>query len=440
MRWLREKLRKGQVRLLTLKSSTFRISYSMILAFAIVFLIKVPVGANEVPTGTSLLIKEYYDELSRRDNCSYIYYDLQGGLNSMNNPEAIYNNRRITLVEPYKFGYAFAGWFIDSNYRYKVTSLRYKEGQPYVLHAKWNRKVDNINSVENYSYDSGHTLKDCDYSFLYDINIPGMPGTKEKDFLNNLIFSPSQCPQGLCIAKDFILVTSYSEGEECPGELIVFDRKSGEYLFTLAMDPVSHLGGIAFDGENIWVCNSSEKSIERLSYDFVENMARKNSGGLINAIDVVDIYKVDNIPSCITYFRNRLWIGTHTKVFKSNLVAYHFNKEDDSLNRLSSYRIPARVQGIAFDDYGKVYLSTSYGRKSSSYLKVYRSLTEMDSKTRNPYKSIEMPPCSEEVDIDGDTIYMIFESAGEKYFEGTDGKGSSDSPIDKILTIDIDSL
>ena len=64
----------------------------------------------------------------------------------------------------------------------------------------------------------------------------------------------------------------------------------------------------------------------------------------------------------------------------------------------------------------------------------------MDSKTRNPYKSIEMPPCSEEVDIDGDTIYMIFESAGEKYFEGTDGKGSSDSPIDKILTIDIDSL
>ena len=155
----------------------------MILAFAIVFLIKVPVGANEVPTGTSLLIKEYYDELSRRDNCSYIYYDLQGGLNSMNNPEAIYNNRRITLVEPYKFGYAFAGWFIDSNYRYKVTSLRYKEGQSYVLHAKWNRKVDNINSVlgldiaKSILFSKGINItkdnigKECNYDFIQALTI-----------------------------------------------------------------------------------------------------------------------------------------------------------------------------------------------------------------------------------------------------------------------------
>ena len=68
-------------------------------------------------------------------------------------------------------------------------------------------------------------------------------GVKYSVFRIQWFFMPA-LPFRLCVAKDFILVTSYSEGEECPGELIVFDRKSGEYLFTLAMDPVSHLGGL----------------------------------------------------------------------------------------------------------------------------------------------------------------------------------------------------
>lgn len=39
---------------------------------------------------------------------------------------------------------------------------------------------------------------------------------------------------------------------------MVFDRETGEYMVTLGMDENSHLGGIAFDGDNVWVCNSYE--------------------------------------------------------------------------------------------------------------------------------------------------------------------------------------
>ncbi|MFR8038171.1 hypothetical protein [Clostridium fessum] len=31
-----------------------------------------------------------------------------------------------------------------------------------------------------------------------DLEIPGMPSTREKDFLDNLISSEGQCPVGLC--------------------------------------------------------------------------------------------------------------------------------------------------------------------------------------------------------------------------------------------------
>ena len=122
------------------------------------------------------------------------------------------------------------------------------------------------------------------------------------------------------------------------------------------------------------------------------------------------------------------------------MKAYFYDKKSDSLKTLSTYKIPAKVQGIAFDEDGAVYLSTSYGRRSSSYIRKYFSVIQMASKTDSPAVSIEMPPGSEEIDINDGKLSVIFESAGEKYFEGTDGKGVSTSPIDKILQIDLDSL
>ena len=221
---------------------------------------------------------------------------------------------------------------------------------------------------------------------------------------------------------------------------MVIDKESGDYLFTLGMDPASHLGGIAFDGENVWVCNSSKNAIERISYDFIELMASQNPGEVVDATDVVDIYKVSNTPSCITFYGNRLWIATHTKIINSKMKAYFYDKKSDTLKALSTYKIPSKVQGIAFDEDGAVYLSTSYGRRSSSYIKKYASVIEMASEPDSPITAIEMPPGSEEIDIDDGKLCVIFESAGEKYFEGTDGKGVSTSPIDKILQIDLDSF
>ena len=52
----------------------------------------------------------------------------------------------------------------------------------------------------------------------------------------------------------------------------------------------------------------------------------------------------------------------------------------------------------------------------------------------------EMPPCSEEIAIADDNVYVLFESASLRYFEGTDGKGNSSSPIDKVLEVTVASI
>ena len=51
--------------------------------------------------------------------------------------------------------------------------------------------------------------------------------------------------------------------------------------------------------------------------------------------------------------------------------------------------------------------------------------------------AVALPPMAEEVEINGDEVYILFESSAMMYLEGTDGKGKSDSPIDKIISVDL---
>ena len=438
--WQRNRLKRGQVNLLTWKNSLF-----IFLIF--ILMVCIDPESTKGDSGSFAPILTMFEADTDSEVC-YLVYEVNGGLLPCENVQKLYKDEpEYKLVTPYRYGYRFRGWYVNSNYTGKITYMTPEYFQDRVVYAKWERINDNEYNVENYEYTSKSTirnkvlhLKDLEYSFCNDISIPGMPETKEEDFLKQYVFSQSQIPQGMCFTEEFVLITSYSTEEECLGSLIVIERDTGEHLVTLGMDENSHLGGIAFDGNNVWVCNSEKKTLERISYDFIETMAYQNRGGVVDATDVVDSYPVENSPSCITYHGGRLWVATHTLVLDSKMVAYHMNSVTDELEKLSEYKIPAKVQGIAFDESGNVYLSTSYGRKVSSYLKKYSSVAALATSPNKPDLQIEMPPCSEEIDIHDGNIYVLFESAGEKYYEGTDGLGKSVSPIDRILCISLEEL
>lgn len=303
-------------------------------------------------------------------------------------------------------------------------------------------KTDNEWNVMHYPYTIKSTktqmlLKDQKFSFLDFLDIPGMPETKNSDYENRYIFSTEQYPQGLCITEDYYLITSYSGGEENLGELMVFDKYTGEYLLTLGMDEKSHLGGIAYDGENIWVCNSYYNALERISYNAIGFWVTFGKGKVIDITNLVDVYPIDCPPSCIAYYDGSLWIATHNIWMNSNMWEYHYDRERDTLTAQSTCQIPSQVQGVTFTEEGEVYLSISYGRRNSSYIKKYSSVKSMNENPEDYELLIELPPCSEELMYDKGNLYILFESAGEKYLEGTDGLGKSICPIDKILVIDL---
>lgn len=378
----------------------------------------------------------------------HIVYALNGGNNHEDNPYILTKEQLpVTLQVPMREGYNFAGWFTESNYKHKITTIDSSNADNMVLFAKWTKPIDNEGNVELYSYKSSSMidsnqkkLTECAYRFLDELNIPGMPATREKDYLNNIICSESQCFQGLCFTKELILMTAYAEESEQPGSLLIFDRSSGAYLATLGMKKKSHLGGLAYDGENIWICHSNSNTLERISYEYILMVAQTATGCYVDASALSVEYEVKNKPSCITCYGGRIWVATCDKRFHTRLYSYSYSETLNTLTAMSSYMLPSKVQGVAFDDKGAVYLSTSYGRSNSSYLKIYDSLMKLDKEPDKPARKVEMPPCSEEIVIWNDNLYVLFESASKKYFEGTDGNGTSASPIDKVLEVEVASV
>lgn len=383
------------------------------------------------------------------DACLFVAYALNGGTNHEDNKSIIYESDfPFTLEVPTREGYNFAGWYTDSNFKNKISELNPSMVSELVLFAKWTKQIDNYHNVEAYSYktrysqaeDNQKLLTDCDYSFWEEMNIPGMPKTRERDYLNRYITQAAQCMQGLCTTPDYILMTSYAESDTIPGTLMIFDRETGAYLVSITMKVNSHLGGVTYDGENIWICHSESKTLERIDYRFVQRIAESGARYCVDVSGISTEYQIKDSPSCIASYGGRIWVATHTTVFDGEMVSYLYNPETDQLTAMSEYKVPKKVQGVAFDETGAIYFSTSYGRKNSSYLKAYTSLIELNQNPENPTVEVEMPPCSEGVAFENGSLLVLFESASEKYFEGTDGKGKSTAPLDTLLEIEIASL
>lgn len=113
-------------------------------------------------------------------------------------------------------------------------------------------------------------------------------------------------------------------------------------------------------------------------------------------------------------------------------------------------QIPYYVQGLTFTSDGKAVFSRSRGRNQTkkrflSELMVFDAtwntgeLWDTNEKWEESM-AVSLPPMAEEAEMIGDELYIVFESAAMTYLEGTDGGGRSDSPIDRIITVNLSEL
>jgi hypothetical protein len=245
------------------------------------------------------------------------------------------------------------------------------------------------------------------------IIIPGLINTNVGGFQ-----STSMCPQGITFAKNYLLITAYDLADEENSVVYVMDKKSKELLTTLVLPTDAHVGGICYDGKNIYLTTGSKVSV----FYYSDIVAAVKSGKASVAVNFHSVCKVGFSASYITFYHDKLWVGSYNELKTTKLYSYYVDDFDTyvSLTKSDAVTMPTRVQGIAFTKEGYLLISRScqlykglrgYMRQIDIYLPEFSEEDSGSMDLGDCLKFVYVPSMNEGIAIDGNYLYVLFESA-----------------------------
>ena len=268
-------------------------------------------------------------------------------------------------------------------------------------------------------------------------------------------------PQGLCHTDDYTIITAYNGNQKYRSQitllsqnpeemellgllsfdnramLIILDNETNEEVSVLRLPDDNHVGGIATDGENLYIAKSSEYEISVIEYNNLKECIQNNE----NQIDYDKNFECKNFPSYITYNDDKLWVGTWRNEniidYQSKMCAYEI--KDDGLEKVNEFVIPQYSNGACFvDKYNQklLVLSVSNGRYMDSFIMAYR--VDKDKNDIEKIGQIKAPPLAENIDLVDENLNILFES-GSPVYSGITGKSTA-YPIDGYMSVNIDKL
>lgn len=295
-----------------------------------------------------------------------------------------------------------------------------------------------------FSFDSEYTAAKVTFADFRSLvneqktNIP-IPGVKKTVFPGGEI-SEDMVPQGICVARKYVLVTAYDHEGVHNSVLYIIsieNRNSPELVSTMVLPDKNHVGGVTFDGEYVWLAKSTSKKLSAIKFDTIENAANSKNGSYV----LNEYYKnvsCDTTASFVTYYNGVIWVGLFDEANDGTLYGYNLvkNGEDFSLSQKYILPVPRQTQGAAFTERdGKLYLmtSSSYGVFIPSKLCLFEVALGSDVTKVTQVKQFEFPPMAEEIEFYNGSLFVMFESAAKEY---STGSGKALMPIDRICVLD----
>jgi hypothetical protein len=285
--------------------------------------------------------------------------------------------------------------------------------------------------------------------------IPGLMGTETLIFgekeANDIC--TSMTPQGLAVTEDYLLISSYCHSSTHNSVIYVLDKKNHEFIKEIVLRNKSHVGGLAYDTvhHNLWISGMSRgiPQVNAITLKQLEDYSFQKDYQPITYSQSYDLYAISR-SSFMTYHDNALYVGYFTENTASVLEEYNI-VDDGTLATQSTARtleltdsitpialpsdmrvITEQAQGAAFYK-DKLLVSHSYGILPSS-LSIYDNsmlkLLENDSALEN----IRFPEKLEQIYVDNDDLYVLFESAAYAY------RACSLIKVDRVLKLNLDTL
>ena len=247
---------------------------------------------------------------------------------------------------------------------------------------------------------------------------------------------PSMIPQGFTKFTynnvNYFAISAYSSTSGVSSKLYILKADTGTLVKTFTLPTTSHVGGVHITTENLFVADSTNKRLGRISLATL--MGTKTS---LSSFEYT--YALNHTASYVTKYDGVYWVGCWVEGATSTKL-YGYDSLSTSGTNTPDYTVtvPANIQGITFLGSTTTFaLSQSYGRHNKSTILTYTNTSLTSSSTTNitsksPTKTI-VPCMLEETVYYGGNLYLLFESATNKYYYDTTDKATY--PMDHLCTI-----
>lgn len=263
--------------------------------------------------------------------------------------------------------------------------------------------------------------------------IPGMVNTNVAGFGNK-----NMVPQGMCLAGSYFLITAYDYKNVDYSVIYVVSRASKSYITTIVLPSKAKVGGIAYDGKNIWISKGS--SVASFPYSVVTDAV--NAGSSYTELSSYKtVQEVSGTAAYIGYYNGVLWVGSF-QTSTSQMIGYVVGGADTpELTAKYTMAAPAKTQGITFTSDGTMLLTRAYRTNKSksgyisqirSYKPSYEEVGTSGSIKKNTAKAVTtLPPMAEGVAVYGSYTYTLFSST---YYK------SCKYPVDRVIAMKTSKL
>lgn len=243
------------------------------------------------------------------------------------------------------------------------------------------------------------------------INMPGLINTNAGGFnAKNMV------PQGMTVAGNYLLLTAYDYKKVDDSVIYVLNKNTKKLKTVVLLPHKGHVGGIAYDGTNIWLAYGKTMQCFRFS---IIKAAIKLKSPCTELYGFLSTVETPATVSYITYYKKRIWAGTYDEQSSQYVRAYKVvNKTaTPSVTQTGQMLLPNRTQGVTFASDGTMIVSRSCQTNSTkrgflSRLDVYTPTIKVNKNMEHGIllRSIKMPPMNEGILCCGTYTYLMFES------------------------------
>lgn len=228
------------------------------------------------------------------------------------------------------------------------------------------------------------------------------------------------------------------------------DKETGDVIKTVVLQTKAHVGGLAFDKKRkgLFVCVSGNKMGGVAFISYQELRTYQISQGPLPLTQ--RIWLPDLPQASYLFLKNEeLIVGT----FKKNgtgLLAHYFlpvsflaktnheksidaNGESCTLATMEILFVTKKIQGMTCYK-NTILLSQSYGPKSSKLFVFREGITADLANEKKAWKVFKLPPYLEQITVEQDRLYCVFESGAAQY------KNRTKAVISGVLVLDLPTL